>query len=83
MIYLSLGTIRLPLDTISLACGQGPIFSHFREQPDFLRIDAICIDQSQMQERNHHVAKLGNIYSNARDVLVWLGLSTSAIASLL
>jgi hypothetical protein len=36
-------------------------------------IDAICIDQTNMQERNHQVQMMRQIYSNAELVLVWLG----------
>ncbi|RYN42939.1 hypothetical protein AA0119_g11215 [Alternaria tenuissima] len=51
--------------------------------PRFLWIDAICIDQSQVKERNHQVAMMGKIYSRAYEVLVWLGQSTPLIAELL
>jgi hypothetical protein len=53
------------------------------EEQDFLWIDAICIDQSQVEERNHQVAMMGKIYSRAYEVLVWLGQSTPLIAELL
>jgi hypothetical protein len=53
------------------------------EQPGLLWIDAICIDQSQVGKRNHQVAMMGRIYSEARKVLVWLGPSTPAIDGLL
>jgi hypothetical protein len=36
-------------------------------------IDAICIDQSQVLERNHQVSQMGEIYSHATRVYVWLG----------
>jgi hypothetical protein len=48
-----------------------------------LWIDAICIDQSQVEERNHQVAMMGKIYSRAYEVLVWLGRSTPVITELL
>lgn len=38
-----------------------------------LWIDAICIDQSSVSEKNHQVALMGMIYSGAEQVLVWLG----------
>lgn len=41
-----------------------------------LWIDAICINQSDTNERNHQVAQMGSIYSNAVEVLVWLGMPT-------
>ncbi|KAE9382189.1 HET-domain-containing protein [Stipitochalara longipes BDJ] len=37
-------------------------------------IDALCINQNNVQERNHQVAQMGGIYKGARCVVVWLGL---------
>ena len=39
-----------------------------------LWVDAICIDQSNTEERNHQVTLMQDIYSIAENVLVWLGL---------
>jgi hypothetical protein len=39
----------------------------------YLWIDGLCIDQGNVQERNHQVSLMGKIYSNAQTVLVWLG----------
>jgi hypothetical protein len=36
-------------------------------------IDALCIDQSNVLERNHQIAQMGQIYSSAACVHVWLG----------
>jgi hypothetical protein len=36
-------------------------------------IDAICINQLDLTEKNHQVAMMGNVYSRAAEVLVWLG----------
>ena len=36
-------------------------------------IDAICIDQSNIQERNHQVQLMKTIYSEAESVSIWLG----------
>ena len=38
-------------------------------------IDAICINQSSDNERNHQVAKMKRIYEQATEVIVWLGPS--------
>ncbi|KAH6882544.1 heterokaryon incompatibility protein-domain-containing protein [Alternaria rosae] len=37
-------------------------------------IDALCIDQSNVLERNHQVRQMGTIYTNALRVYVWLGM---------
>ncbi|RDW69922.1 hypothetical protein BP5796_08319 [Coleophoma crateriformis] len=39
-------------------------------------IDAICIDQNNIRERNDQVGKMGRIYSRATDVVVWLGIES-------
>jgi hypothetical protein len=41
-----------------------------------LWVDAICIDQSQVLERNHQVAQMHQIYAEAERVIIWLGDSS-------
>ena len=43
-----------------------------------LWIDAICIDQANIEEKNKQVARMAEIYSKARDVLIWLGKEYNA-----
>jgi hypothetical protein len=38
-------------------------------------IDAICINQDDIQERSVEVARMGFIYNKARQVIIWLGPS--------
>lgn len=38
-----------------------------------LWIDAVCIDQTNTQERSQQVAQMDNVYRNATRVIVWLG----------
>ncbi|KAL2050977.1 hypothetical protein ABVK25_008723 [Lepraria finkii] len=40
---------------------------------DCLWIDFLCIDQTDVRERNEQVQKMRQIYSNARMVPIWLG----------
>ena len=40
---------------------------------DLLWIDAISIDQENVEERNHQVGLMSKVYSQAQLVLVWLG----------
>jgi hypothetical protein len=39
----------------------------------YIWIDALCINQAKVGERNHQVALMGKIYSHAKGVIVWLG----------
>ena len=48
---------------------------HLKEERQ-LWIDAICIDQTSIKERNHQVGLMGTIYQRADTVVVWLGLPT-------
>jgi hypothetical protein len=38
-----------------------------------LWIDALCINQQDVKERNHQVQHMGSIYGMAKHVLIWLG----------
>src|SRR2546421_6343612 len=42
----------------------------------WLWIDAICIKQDSIRERNHQVRMMGKIFENAACVYAWLGPST-------
>ncbi|KAF5000622.1 hypothetical protein FDECE_11159 [Fusarium decemcellulare] len=42
-------------------------------EPKLFWIDAICINQSNIHERNHQVNLMKQIYANASEVYVWLG----------
>lgn len=42
-----------------------------------LWVDAICINQTDNLERNHQVSQMQEIYSDADEVIAWLGPSTS------
>ena len=43
-----------------------------------LWIDAICINQADEEEKSMQVARMADIYSKARDVLIWLGKEYNA-----
>lgn len=43
------------------------------KKPRLFWIDAICIDQSNVHERNHQVGLMKQIYSMASRVYIWLG----------
>jgi hypothetical protein len=42
-------------------------------QERVLWIDAVCIDQHNIQERSHQVSRMNDIYSQAASVMIWLG----------
>lgn len=42
-------------------------------QPRVIWIDAICIHQSNIEESDQQVRRMGSVYANAKHVLVWLG----------
>jgi hypothetical protein len=48
---------------------------HLRLQTEYrlLWIDALCINQSDIMERNHQVAQMARIYSQAWKVIAWIG----------
>jgi hypothetical protein len=44
-----------------------------RDKPAYLWIDALCIDQHDISERSHQVNIMGQIYTAASQVIIWLG----------
>ncbi|KAG2419779.1 hypothetical protein HFD88_004575 [Aspergillus terreus] len=45
----------------------------------FLWVDALCINQDDITERENQVQMMGSIYSKARQVLIWLGNETDDV----
>jgi hypothetical protein len=46
------------------------------ETAQFIWIDALCIDQSNLAERSSQVMLMGDIYATAQRLIVWLGRDT-------
>jgi hypothetical protein len=68
-----------PTTTIGIAHNLAIALRHLRhaKKPRILWIDALCINQDDVSERSAEVLEMGSIYSNARQVIVWLGPSSS------
>jgi hypothetical protein len=49
---------------------------------EYLWIDQICIDQSNIKERNRQVKIMDNIYRHAYKVLIWMDADHSVAMSL-
>ena len=47
---------------------------------DYLWIDYLCIDQTNISERSHQVSIMGSIYTQAAETIVWLGAATEETA---
>ncbi|KAH9209828.1 heterokaryon incompatibility protein-domain-containing protein, partial [Leptodontidium sp. 2 PMI_412] len=64
--------------TLSISHNLSIALRHLRLSKDVrtLWIDAISINQDDIEERSEEVAKMGPLYSNARRVVVWLGGSS-------
>ncbi|KAF2431651.1 hypothetical protein EJ08DRAFT_669800 [Tothia fuscella] len=62
-------------DSLSVTQSLAIALPHLRytDREKVLWIDAICIDQSNVQERGQQVEIMGDIYKFAERVVVWLG----------
>ena len=58
-------------------------FLHQNEELGYLWIDAICIDQESIQERSSQILLMGEIFSAATQVVVWLGNDMADINAML
>ena len=68
----------------NLACALDHL--RFKETSRTLWIDALCIDQQNLEERSQQVGRMADIYSLAERVIIWLGPeendSSSAVETL-
>lgn len=48
----------------------------YKDKPRTLWVDALCINQQDLIERNHQVKQMGNIYRLAYRVIAWVGESS-------
>ncbi|KNG89946.1 hypothetical protein ANOM_001677 [Aspergillus nomiae NRRL 13137] len=58
---------------ISHTLGQALRGIHAHSSGGWIWVDAICINQSDAEEKAHQVAGMGELYSCADQVLIWLG----------
>jgi hypothetical protein len=63
------GTVFLATENLKLA------LQYIREvhRDIVLWVDAICINQNDTYERNNQVSLMGTLYSEAKEVIIWLG----------
>ncbi|KAF2127463.1 hypothetical protein P153DRAFT_398795 [Dothidotthia symphoricarpi CBS 119687] len=69
--------IRLPVSTLSVRRNLHDALTQLRHQRNsrILWIDALCINQNDLNERNLQVGRMRLIYKHASRVVVWLGPS--------
>jgi hypothetical protein len=58
-------------------------YNDHEKEIQWLWIDQICIDQSVVEERNHQVEMMSDIYRRACYVYVWLGRSDDCIETVM
>ncbi|KAF1834474.1 HET-domain-containing protein [Decorospora gaudefroyi] len=68
-----IGEERVASLSVTSNCASALRRLRFTSHERILWIDAIAIDQTNLQERNHQVGLMGKIYSGAAQVLVYLG----------
>lgn len=69
--------MRILVQNCSL-CIRNNLFLALKQQRDSENVvtvwaDAICINESNIRERNEQVAAMADVYRQATDVYIWLG----------
>jgi hypothetical protein len=61
--------------TLHITKNLGAALKDIRSSSEVVKlwVDAICINQDHLAEKNHQVKNMGSIYWMAERVLVWLG----------
>ncbi|KAI1735446.1 heterokaryon incompatibility protein-domain-containing protein [Xylaria scruposa] len=64
-----------PKSTLSIGQNLALTLRHlrFQDRPRTLWVDAVCINQNDIDERNTEVKRMKDIYSLARRTVIWLG----------
>ena len=81
-----------PSNSVEIQCGDGVLsvgpnlacaLMHIRYElePRLLWVDAVCINQSDDEERSQQVQQMGNIFASAKRVLIWIGEDHASQAS--
>ncbi|PMD35712.1 hypothetical protein L207DRAFT_435716, partial [Hyaloscypha variabilis F] len=70
---IALGHVFINSQEVSTTPNLRLALKHLESGP-FYWIDALCINQSDDEERGHQVRLMTDIYRNAAAVMVWLGL---------
>ncbi|KAI1209674.1 HET-domain-containing protein [Annulohypoxylon truncatum] len=67
--------IRCNDKPLAISVNLDGVLRHFRSPSDkrTLWVDAVCINQDDDEERGRQVSRMKDIYSKAREVLIWLG----------
>ncbi|CAG5156179.1 uncharacterized protein ALTATR162_LOCUS4026 [Alternaria atra] len=67
---------------VSITVSLGDALRNFRHpsEPRLLWADALCINQENDQEKGHQVKRMGQVYANAKCVLIWLGCDVQNVA---
>lgn len=68
---------------VSITVSLADALRNFRHpsEPRLLWADALCINQKDDQEKGHQVKRMGEVYANAKCVLVWLGCDVNNVAA--
>ena len=75
---ITIKTSNVPECSLAVTTSLHEALDHIRDEahPVVLWIDAVCIDQENIPERNHQVSLMRRIYARATNVHVWLGPAT-------
>ena len=52
-------------------------YIRYEERPRVLWVDAVCVNQQNLDERSKQVKRMPDIYSSAKGVIAWLGPESS------
>ncbi|KAF4988142.1 hypothetical protein FDECE_15172 [Fusarium decemcellulare] len=68
--------------SITISLYEALIHLRYEDKPRVLWADAVCIDQSNIPERNAQVARMRDIYAQAKQTIIWLGPETSQLGDI-
>ena len=62
--------------SVTRSLGAALPYLRYKDRPRTLGVDAICVNQEDLEERSKPVKKMAALYKGAERVVVWLGSQT-------
>lgn len=75
-VHIEVGSSGTHTLSVTRNLGTALLYLRYHDRPRKLWIDAICVNQNDLEERSRQVPRMSDIYSKASRVVVWLGQAT-------
>jgi Heterokaryon incompatibility protein (HET) len=80
-ISILIGEVGSQIIKVTRNLAEALLYLRYQDKPRIIWIDAICVNQQDLEERSSQIKRMADIYSLASQVIVWLGLESQDSAA--